>query len=243
MGGSSPSDLPCGATSLTDDLFGFGAGQWGCAGDDRDAAKIEFGGALTLIHNATEDELVCSGKIKATDVLIVGTSTTVADLIGEVATLRQEMAAVKQFVGMMPPPASPPPAATPLPQGHQCYHVGVQHYSGSSCHSTHSDGSYAIITVECARNISSEILVNAGCASCSLDTQGTPDGGVGQHGLNGCPNQNGCGFQVTQVRNGEVVQPSGKSAGFWNHCGIPHGRTQHPLVAGQWQVGDMVIIS
>ena len=135
-----------------------------------------------MIHNATEDELVCSGKIKATDVLIVGTSTTVADLIGEVATLRQEMAAVKQFVGMMPPPASPPPAATPLPQGHQCYHVGVQHYSGSSCHSTHSDGSYAIITVECARNISSEILVNAGCASSSLNPPGN------------------CGFQVTSTK-------------------------------------------
>ena len=73
-----------------------------------DAAKIEFGGALTLIHNNTEDQLTCSGKIQASDVLIEGTSTTVADLIGEVATLRQEMAAVKAFVGMMPPPASPP---------------------------------------------------------------------------------------------------------------------------------------
>ena len=72
---------------------------------------IQFGtqdDSVTLIRNATEDELVCSGKIKATDVLIEGTSTTVADLIGEVATLRQEMAAVKAFVGMMPPPASPP---------------------------------------------------------------------------------------------------------------------------------------
>ena len=82
-----------------------------------DAAKIEFGGALTLIHNTTEDQLTCSGKIQASDVLIEGTSTTVADLIGEVATLRQEMAAVKAFVGMMPPPASPPasPPSPPLP--------------------------------------------------------------------------------------------------------------------------------
>jgi len=83
-----------------------------------DAAKIEFGGALTLIHNNTEDQLTCSGKIQASDVLIEGTSTTVADLIGEVATLRQEMAAVKAFVGMMPPPVvsspvSPPPPAVP----------------------------------------------------------------------------------------------------------------------------------
>ena len=75
-----------------------------------DAAKIEFGGGLTLSHNTSEDQLTCSGKIKATDVLIEGTSTTVADLIGEVAVLRQEMAAVKAFVGMMPPPASPLPS-------------------------------------------------------------------------------------------------------------------------------------
>ena len=53
---------------------------------------IQFGtqdDSVTLIRNATEDELVCSGKIKATDVLIEGTTTTVADLIGEVATLRR----------------------------------------------------------------------------------------------------------------------------------------------------------
>lgn len=67
-----------------------------------EAAKVEFGGALTLIHNSTEDQLVCSGKIQASDVIIEGTTTSVADLIGEVATLRQEMAAVKAFVGMMP---------------------------------------------------------------------------------------------------------------------------------------------
>ena len=67
-----------------------------------DAPTIHFGelgGAdvLTLVHNSTEDELVCSGKIRASDVVIESTSTTVADLIGEVATLRQDMAAVKQI--------------------------------------------------------------------------------------------------------------------------------------------------
>jgi hypothetical protein len=60
-----------------------------------------------------------SGKIKAIDVLIEGTSTTVADLIGEVASLRQEMAAVKAFVGMMPPPSHPPPPALPPPPNWQ----------------------------------------------------------------------------------------------------------------------------
>ena len=79
-----------------------------------DAAKIEFGGALTLIHNTTENELVCSGKIKATDVLIEGTSTTVAQMMTRLATLEQEMAAVKLFVGMMPP-ASPSPPLPPSP--------------------------------------------------------------------------------------------------------------------------------
>jgi len=68
-----------------------------------EAPKVEFGGALTLIHNATEDELVCSGKIRASDVVIEGTSTTVADLIGEVATLRQDMAHVLRSVTFIPP--------------------------------------------------------------------------------------------------------------------------------------------
>ena len=35
-----------------------------------EGAKVEFGGALTLIHNSTEDKLVCSGKIQASDVVI-----------------------------------------------------------------------------------------------------------------------------------------------------------------------------
>jgi hypothetical protein len=78
-----------------------------------DAAKIEFGGALTLIHNTSENQLTCSGKIQASDVLIEGTSTSVAQMMGRLATLEQEMAAVKAFVGMMPPPALPPPSHPP----------------------------------------------------------------------------------------------------------------------------------
>ena len=77
------------------------------------AAKVEFGGALTLIHNSTGDELVCSGKIRTSNVIIEGTTTTVADLIGEVAILRQEMTTIKQFVGMMPPPPMMPPLTMP----------------------------------------------------------------------------------------------------------------------------------
>ena len=64
-----------------------------------EAAKINFDGALTLIHNATEDKLTCSGTLEASDVRIAGTSTTVADLIGEVATLRQEVAGIVSASG------------------------------------------------------------------------------------------------------------------------------------------------
>jgi len=78
-----------------------------------EAAKVEFGGALTLIHNSSEDELVCSGKIRASDVVIEGTTTTVADLISKVGSLESDVAALKQFVGMMPPPASSAPGAPP----------------------------------------------------------------------------------------------------------------------------------
>ena len=64
-----------------------------------DAAKIEFGGALTLIHNTSENQLTCSGKIQASDVLIEGTSTSVADLISRMATLETQMGHVLNMVG------------------------------------------------------------------------------------------------------------------------------------------------
>ena len=78
-----------------------------------EAARVEFGGALTLIHNSTEDELVCSGKIRASDVIIEGTTTTVGEMMTEHAAMKNDIAALKQFVGMMPPPM-PPPAPPPL---------------------------------------------------------------------------------------------------------------------------------
>ena len=90
-------------------------------------AKVRFGddGMLVLFRNASEDVLHCTGTIEAANVRIAGTTTTVADVIRQLATLqsdmeemaalRQEMAAVNAFVGMMPPPASPPPALPPWP--------------------------------------------------------------------------------------------------------------------------------
>ena len=88
--------------------------------------QLDSSDALTLTRNTSEDKLVCSGEFEAADLRIAGTSTTVADLIAEVATLRQDMAAVKAFVGMMPPPASPPP----LPQ---CQlHMDIYVYCGLS---------------------------------------------------------------------------------------------------------------
>ena len=68
--------------------------------------QLNASDALTLTRNSSEDKLACSGEFEAADLRIAGTSTTVADLIGEVAALRQDMAAVKQFVGMMSPPAA-----------------------------------------------------------------------------------------------------------------------------------------
>jgi len=103
-----------------------------------DAAKIEFGGALTLIHNNTEDQLTCSGKIQASDVLIEGTSTTVAQMMGRLATLEQEMAAVKAFVGMMPPPASPPPS---LPPSAPCFPYEMLDQPWRNVNNTAQDGS------------------------------------------------------------------------------------------------------
>jgi len=82
-----------------------------------EAAKVEFGGALTLIHNSTDDKLVCSGKIQASDVVIDGSATTVADLMSEFDAMKTRMAALEQFVGwrppMSPPPMSPPPMLPP----------------------------------------------------------------------------------------------------------------------------------
>lgn len=87
--------------------------------------QLDASDALTLTRNASEDKLVCSGEFEAADLRIAGTSTTVADLIGEVAalrqeigevaTLRQELAAVKAFVGMMPPTQPPPSSPPALP--------------------------------------------------------------------------------------------------------------------------------
>lgn len=84
-----------------------------------EAPMIKFDGALTLVHNATEDKLACSGEFEAADVRIAGTTTTVAELILKVGSLESDVAALKQFVGMMPPPASPspemPPPSSPPP--------------------------------------------------------------------------------------------------------------------------------
>ena len=64
-----------------------------------------------MIHTASrsEDTLVCSTEFEAADLRIAGTSTTVARIIAEHATMKDDIAALKQFVGMMSlPPAVPP---------------------------------------------------------------------------------------------------------------------------------------
>ena len=76
---------------------------------------LDASDSLTLTRNASEDKLVCSGEFEATDLRIAGTSTTVADLISKVSLLEDNVAALKAFVGMMPPPASPLPPGVPPP--------------------------------------------------------------------------------------------------------------------------------
>lgn len=98
-----------------------------------EAAKVEFGGALTLIHNSTEDELVCSGKIRASDVVIKGTTTTVAQMLAEHATMKDDIAALKQFVGMLPPPPPPlPPTFSYVGSCGEC--VGTSGERMQFCH-------------------------------------------------------------------------------------------------------------
>jgi len=102
-----------------------------------DAPTVHFGelggsNTLTLMHNSTDDELVCSGKIRASDVVIEGTSTTVANLIGEVATLKTQMAHVLQMVASI----TPRPAAPPLPPLTPTY---------LSCGDVTHSGTYSII--------------------------------------------------------------------------------------------------
>jgi len=96
------------------------------------APKVEFGGALTLIHNASEDKLVCSGEFEAADLRIAGTSTTVAQMMAEHAAMKDDIAALKLFVGMMPPP----PPLTP-PYGSDWPLVG-----SGCCRVTNSDTAF-----------------------------------------------------------------------------------------------------
>jgi hypothetical protein len=98
-----------------------------------EAAKLEFGGALTLIHDSTEDELVCSGKIRASDVVIQGTNTTVAQMMAEHAMMKDDIAALKQFVGMSSPPP-PPSTFSIVPSCGAC--MGTSGGRLPFCHST-----------------------------------------------------------------------------------------------------------
>ena len=66
-----------------------------------DAPAVHFGelggsDVLTLVHNSTEDELVCSGKLRAADVVIEGTTTTMAQMMTEHATMKDDITALTQ---------------------------------------------------------------------------------------------------------------------------------------------------
>ena len=64
-----------------------------------------FGDGITVMQN--KSKLTCSGEFVAADLRIAGTSTTVADLIQEVATLKRQVSQILQM--LTPAPTSPPP--------------------------------------------------------------------------------------------------------------------------------------
>jgi len=104
---------------------------------------IQFGSqddSVTLIRNATEDELVCSGKFKATDVLIEGTTTTVAQMMAEHATMKDDIAALKRFVGMMPP--SSPPPSFPILYDEPCANISSAYQFGTKALPAAVDGAW-----------------------------------------------------------------------------------------------------
>ena len=69
--------------------------------------RVDTSDALSLTRHGSEDKLVCSGEFEAADLRIAGTSTTVGDLIGEVAALRSELLLVKSFVFATPSIGNP----------------------------------------------------------------------------------------------------------------------------------------
>jgi len=86
-----------------------------------EAAKVEFGGSLSLIHNSTEDELVCSGKIRASDVIIEGMNISVAEMMTEFVTMKEQVAKMFHTLTELTnspisdETISPPPALPPTP--------------------------------------------------------------------------------------------------------------------------------
>jgi len=66
--------------------------------------QLDAPNSLTLTRNASEDKLVCSGEFEAADLRIVGTSTTVADLIREVAFLSSRVSQLSRVMTMLEPP-------------------------------------------------------------------------------------------------------------------------------------------
>ena len=72
---------------------------------------LDFGGgAVTLVHDAAEDQLSCSGRIQATDLFVEvdGTMMSVVALLRRVAMMEEQLEAMKRFVGWVPPSAPPP---------------------------------------------------------------------------------------------------------------------------------------
>ena len=155
-------------------------------------AKVRFGddGMLVLFRNASEDVLHCTGTIEAANVRIAGTTTTVADVIRQLATLQSDMESVKQHLGMLPPTSPPPP--TPVCKGVYGratlgWNYGIGNSTSGMCYSA-SPGHEICSTISTSFDWSSpsgskytgdeacqecgKCLTNEACATCGTTANG-----------------------------------------------------------------------
>ena len=86
-----------------------------------DEATVRFGRSLSLVHDASNDKLSCSGALEAADLRIAGSSVTVAQMMSRLASLESlqsqmgvRLSSLEAQIATLEAPPSPPPLL-PLP--------------------------------------------------------------------------------------------------------------------------------